>query len=310
MPGQPQLSSTYIQKAIDDAAIAYGNSAYILDQIAPIVDVDQRQGKYFTFDRGESVQDAASPNRQPGSDAPRGGYTIGNESYDCKEMAFAHEIPDEIAAQADPAIQPFRRGIDFCMEKALLRRERLAAATFFAASVWGTDASVSDTWDDYVDSDPADDVNTGKTTIVKDTGFDPNVLVMGREVWDKLILHPDVLDRIKYTKAATQDEVAGMLAAWLGLERVVVGSASYNAAAEGATVDRQFIWGKDAVLLYVPAAPAKDVPSAAYTFQLAGIETRQWREESPKQSVVEASICADPVVTASKAGYRFASVVA
>jgi len=75
-------------------------------------------------------------------------------------------------------------------------------------------------------------------------------------------------------------------------------------------VDRQFIWGKNALLLYVPSAPAIDVPSAAYIFQVKGVQTRSWREESPKQTVVEASIAADIKRTATKAGYYMPSVVA
>lgn len=73
---EPQLSSTYVAKAISNAAIAYKNGAYVADQVFPVITVTQEKGKYFTFDRGEWVQDAASTNRQPGSDAPRGGYTV------------------------------------------------------------------------------------------------------------------------------------------------------------------------------------------------------------------------------------------
>lgn len=306
---EPQLSQVYIAKSIANVAIGYGNAMYVADQVFPVVTVPERSGKYYIFDRGEWVQDAASVDRQPGTDAPRGGYTVSNGEFMCKEWAFAHNVPDETVTAADDPIRPFERGIRLCMQRVLLRRERLTAATIFAASVWGTDKTVDNAWSDFANCDVQDDIETGKTTILKDTGFEANTLIMGRQVWDKLILNPDLKDAIKYTQEATMAALQARLAAYLGVERLIVGSASYNAARDGQTVSREFIWGKDAVLLYRPAAAAIDEPSAGYIFQQRDIATRNWREESPKQTVVEAAMCGVPTVTASKAGYRFASVV-
>lgn len=305
---QPQLSSVYIAKAIANAAIAYKNATYIAKRVFPQVLVPARQGKYYTFDQGEFVIDAASPNRQPGSDAPRGGYTVSNSSFECEEYAFAHPIPDEILETADDAIAPYERGISFCLEKVNLRLERRTAGVAFATSVWGTSASLTYTWDDFVNSDPANDMLTAKSTVARDIGVDPNTLVIGRQVFDKLSIHPDGLDRFKHTRTGIMTEE--MIAQWLGFQQIIVGSASYNAAQEGGTVDRQFIWGKSALAMYVPAAPARDEPAAGYNFQVKDVQTRNWREESPKQTVVEASILAIPTLTASKAGYYINAAVA
>ena len=306
----PQLSQVYVDKAIANAAIGYKNAMYIADQVAPRVDVRQRTGDYFVFDSdGASVTDAASVNRSPGTDAPRGGYKISTEKFACKDMAFAHPVPDEIVEQADEAIRPLERGIRFCLEKCWIRRERFAAEQLFVASTWGTATDWSGTaWSDFANSDPASDINTGKSTVKKLCGYDPNTLVMGQEVYDKIVLHPDAIDRIKYTQTGIlTPELVGK---WLGIDRVIVGGASYNAAAEGATLDRQFIWGKNALLLYVPSSPSIDEPAAAYMFQMPDAETRSWREESPKQTVVEAKIFCDIKRTATRVGYYLPSVVA
>lgn len=309
MPGQPKLSSVYIDKAIRAAAIAYKNGLYIAGSIAPVVPVPQETGKFFTFDPGEFVKDSASPNLRPGSDAPRSGYTVSNESYSCMHIAQAHEVPDRIVDQADEPIRPMERGINFCMEKIFLRRERMVAATLFVASTWGTGTDWTGTqWSDLVDGDPATDVRTGKSIVLKLCGMEPNTLVMGQEVYDKLTQHPDAIDRIKYTQAGIL--TVELMARWLGVERVLVGSASYDTAQEGQSVSREFVWGKNALLLYVPPAPALDAPSAAYQFQYLDAQTRSWREESPKQTVVEAALSVDVKRTATKAGYYLPSVVA
>ena len=308
----PQLSSTYIAKSIQNAAIAYRNAQYRATEVFPTITVPERQGKYFSFDSGEIVQDAASPNRQPGTDAPRGGYTVSNSAFECEEWAFAHEVPDELVEQADDAIQPMERGTRFAMEKALLRRERRTAEVAFVASTWngGTDASGFTQWSDLTGCDVVSDINTGVDTILQNTGWMANTLLIGRQVWSKLLINPDLKDAIKYVVKADQAALEAAVAGWLGIENVIVGGASYNAAAEGATTDRQFIWGKNALLFYRPAAPAKDEPAAGYLFQQKDIVTDSWRESSPHQTVVQAAICGIPVMTASSAGYYFPSVVA
>lgn len=309
MPGTPKLSSVYIDKAIRTAAIGYGNALYIAGALAPVIPVDQESGKYFTFDDGEIVTDTASPDRRPGTDAPRSGYSVSNDTYSCAEFAQAHEVPDRIVENADEPIRPLERGIRFCMEKILLRRERFVAGKVFVASTWGTATDPTVTaWSDLTGSDPASNVLDGKAQIVKLTGYEANTLVLGRQVFDKLTQHPDALDRIKYTQAGIM--TADLMAAWLGVERILVGSASYNSAQEGGTTSREFVWGKNALLCYCPPAPSIDSPAACYMFQYQGASTRQWREESPKQTVVEAGLNIDFKRTAIKAGYYFASVVA
>lgn len=306
---EPQLSEVYIAKSISQAAIGYSNAAYIAGEVFPVIPVKERKGYYFTFDSGEWSQDAASTNRQPGTDAPRGGYKVSNEQFSCEEWAFAHPVPDEIVEAADEAIKPFERGVRFCMERVLIRRERVTAGVVFASAAWGTTKTVDNLWSDISNCDVQSDIRTGQAAILKDTGAEANTLLMGRQVWDYLVVNPDLKDCIKGVQVANMAAMQNNVAAWLGVERVIVGNASYNAAADGATTSREFIWGKSALLFYRPPAPAIDSPAAGYLFQLKKVSTRNWREESPKQTVVEASLCGDPVRTAAAAGYYFAAVV-
>jgi hypothetical protein len=49
--------------------------------------------------------------------------------------------------------------------------------------VWGTDSTPSNLWSDYTNSDPVGDVETGRRTILANTGFKPNKLTVGYDVW-------------------------------------------------------------------------------------------------------------------------------
>ncbi|MNR15413.1 hypothetical protein D3C85_1319470 [compost metagenome] len=56
-----------------------------------------------------------------------------------------------------------------------------------------------------------------------------------------------------------------------------------------------YIWGNNAVLMYLPAAPAKETPAAAYTFQWTNPQanvtgnqkTREYRDTAAKTTWIE-----------------------
>ena len=101
------------------------------------------------------------------------------------------------------------------------------------------------------------------------TGFRPNKLTIGPEVWSKLVDHPDILDRIKYTQkgVVSMDLIAGLL----DLDRVMVGWGTRDTAAEGGTAAYDFYWGKSALLTFSPSSPGLMIPSAGYTFSWTGL---------------------------------------
>jgi hypothetical protein len=89
------------------------------------------------------------------------------------------------------------------------------------------------------------------------------MLLLGQETFDKLINHPDVVEKAKYTSAASISE--DMLARIFGVERVLVAGAVRNSADEGATDSMGYIAGKHAWLLYVN--PRMGLRSVGFGFQ-------------------------------------------
>ena len=104
-----------------------------------------------------------------------------------------------------------------------------------------------------------------RDTILKNTGVLPNVLVIGRQVFSRLRRHPILLDMFKYTGKGILTEA--QVAEALDIEKLLIGTAVRRTTTEGATTQTQaFVWGKHALLLYVPPKPAVDEPAAGYTF--------------------------------------------
>jgi len=166
----------------------------------------------------------------------------------------------------------------------MIRRDRFWATTFFTTSVWATDNTGTSAagggspgsttpvfWDDDANGDPFTDIAAAQTTILTNTGYMPNTLVLGWPVYQALRKHPLIIDRIKYTNPAFAGTVTpALLAQAFDVNRVLVSKAMFNSAAEGVTFSGSLIAGKNALLCYTAPAPGLMVPTAGYTFPWAG----------------------------------------
>jgi hypothetical protein len=164
-----------------------------------------------------------------------------------------------------------------------------------------------------------EDIQDGKTTVLQNTGFEPNTLVLGYQVWAELINHPDFVDRIKHTSTdrVNQDLIAGLF----GIERLLISKAIKATNVEGETAAYSFVHGKSAWLGYVAPDVGLEVPTAGATFVWRGatdgqaamgadIATVQFEIPEKRVRRVEAQMAWDSKVIGSDLGYYLASVVA
>jgi hypothetical protein len=97
-----------------------------------------------------------------------------------------------------------------------------------------------------------------------------NKIGFGADVYECLIDHPDILDRVKHasgntTSPATVNETT--LAALFGVDKIMVAKQVYNSAKKGQTaVMGRIIGPKDMLAVFAPNEPSIDTPSAGYCF--------------------------------------------
>ncbi len=198
----------------------------------------------------------------------------------CQVYAYHKDVDEQITANADVPLNLERSGAKFTARKLLLREEIQWATDFFTTSIWtgsstGGDITPAPTWDDPT-STPIEDVQTQQAAILVNTGFEANVFVMGFQVYQRLIRHPDVIDLIKYGAGPGNPAIANeaALAKIFSVERVVVAKAvKYTAAKTPGTeaFTGAFITGKNALLCYANPSPSLEEPSAGYRFMGKGI---------------------------------------
>ena len=279
------------------------------------VSVPSSSGTYFVYDQKYWMADALKE-RAWGGDFAEGGFGMSTDTYATVQWASSHQIPDEVEADNQSAMSLYDAGTERLAQMLMIRHERLFAAVAMTTSVWGTDATggtTSDKWSDYANSDPVGDIRTGKRTISQAIARTPNKLVMGEIVYDKLVNHPDLIDRIKYTQSATVSTIEQALAACLGVEELLVSEAIYNTANEGQTGSYSAIIDDDALLLYAPKSPGIMVPAAGYCFHWepgggTGMMSRYY-DDGKDSEVLKVKTQVDFEVVASGAGYFFSDYV-
>lgn len=317
----PTRNDVHIDQGLSNLSIAYMQSEdrFIAGQIFPVVPVDKISDKYFTFEKGDWFRDQAK-RRGPGTPSEGGTYRISNDSFNCDVYAFHNDIPHQIEANADAALDLERNSTKLVTQRLLLRREIQFVSQFFTTGVWDTDVTPGNLWD-TASSDPEADVDTGRRVILENTGYEPNTLVVGFEVFLALKKHADIRDVYKYTQAGIL--TTDLLASFFGLKRLLVAKAIKNTANEGATDAFDFVFGKHALLCYVPDAPGLEVPSPGYTFAWTGVSSGAVdadgkpltsgisRFEIPERKVtrIEGEFAEDMKETGDDLGYFFASVV-
>lgn len=104
---------------------------------------------------------------------------------------------------------------------------------------------------DYTNSDPFGVIMAAiQGTLV----YTPNTLVMGRDVWSRLSMHPRIVNAVKGTTTTggivNRDQFLELFAGE-GITRIVVGDAWVNTAKPGQTPTLARAWGKHIAALYL-----------------------------------------------------------
>lgn len=320
---QPTVNSILVRGALADVSLRYKNDMYVADQVFPIIDGLGRQAKVAKFLKGAWFRNDAGY-RAPGTMARRGGYVLTTENLDPKQIAFAKEIPDELREQAaapgNLPLQPMQEAIEFCADKIDLFKEKVTADAIFSQT-WvdgnsgGEDAEGG--WGDTTTSNSMiTDVITAKQAIRKETGVEPNTLLIDYDTAVAQANNPNVTERIKYTQFAgtATDSVFQLIGAMLGVN-VIVGRAIYSTAdekADGTDFDAANIWEKNAgkgsaLLFYRPAAPGLYQPTAGYQYRVMrdgmARKTIQWRNEDIHSDIVEVNEEVDIAIVDTSMGY-------
>ena len=323
---EPTRGDVHVNTPLTNISIAYIQAAsnYIASRMFPNVPVQKQSDRYYIYNRGDFNRDEMKA-RAPATESAGSGYSLDSTpTYYAEINAIHKDVDDPIRSNSDSALSPDSDATRFVTNKAMIRRERIFAANSLVTGVWtNEDTRVNSDvtagaefllWNDS-NSTPIEDIRTAKRTVLELTGFEPNKLALGQTVFDALIDHPDIVDRVKYGQTPGQPAMvnANALAQLFELEEVLVSKAVYNSANDGATDVSAFISGSNALLAYVTPTPGLMVPSAGYSFNWSGYlgasamghRIKRFRMEHLAADRIECEMAFDQKVVAADLGYLF-----
>jgi len=313
---QPTQSDVHVDAVLTNLSVAYMQDAnnFVANTAFPVVNVNKQSDKYFTYTQADFYRDQAQI-RADGTESAGTGYGLSTATYSTNVYALHKDIGDQVRQNADNPLNPDMDATRFLSQQMLIRQERDWSTSAFATSIWDTDSTPSTLWS-ASGSTPIADVQTGINTILTNTGYIANTLVVSYAVFSQLKNHSDIVDRYKYTSAdsITPDLIAKVL----GVDRLLVMSSVHNSAAEGASASYAQIGDKDALLAYVAPSAGLMTPSAGYTFVWSGVggglgtstAVSRFRLDHLRADRIEIQSAWDFKIVSSALGYFFSNVVA
>lgn len=278
----------HIDAALSNLSKAFKNNNFIGEEVAKILTVGKESGLYFTY--GLDAFKIPNAYRIDGTRSNEVHLKVGQDSYVCLQYALSDIITDNVRKQADPAINPEADTTEFITDLMLLQLEDLIASTMISTTPYthSNTATLSGTsqWNDYSNSNPLTNIKTAKAKIRSLIGREANSIILAGDVAETLSLHPDIKDLRKYTDPNLLTS-AGLPPKILGL-KVLEGKATKNTAYENLAESMSYVWGKNAIIAYIPdRIGLKSLAPWILIRETGYRSTRKWREEPRKGDMIE-----------------------
>jgi len=317
---QPTQSDVHYDEVLTNISVAFiqDQDKYIATKVFPVITVDKQSDKYVVWDKNDWFRDEARK-RADSTESVGSGFGLSRDSYFADVWAIHKDLGSQVRANQDAGMNLEETAVQFVTQRILLRQEIQWVSDFFTTSVWATDYTVTNQWSDYTSSDPIEDVESNKETMLSTTGFEPNTMVIGYSAWRKLKQHPDIVDRIKMAGMGSGSPARvtpQAVAAIFEIDNLYIAKAIKATNLENETAGYGFTHGKHAWMGYVNPAPGRNAPSAGYIFSwdYAGIGQTVTVNRIPiplkKAERFEAEAAWDNKVVATDLGVFFPNVVA
>lgn len=295
-----------IDPILTNHARGYSNAEMIGHMILPVVPVPVRGIRVIKF--GKEAFRRYNTRRAPGSAVGRIQYGYASDAVALHQDALEAIVPWEHQQDASvvPGIDLAQGSVEMVLDAIALGREVEVATKVRNAATYAASNKVAlsgtDLWTDPA-SKPAEVINEAREQIRRRTGRYPNTLTLGAPVFNALSGHAGIKEQFKYTSSASI--TTDMLAAYFGIDRVLVGKAVVLPEGADDDTDAEDVWGNDAVLTYTPTGRDYRVPAYGYIYRLNGhplVET-PYRENAIKSWVYPVTEDWSPEVTGADAGY-------
>jgi len=309
--GQHNIRNTHYDQFLTNISVSYNETnTYIGEQVIPVVDVNKQSDKYMVFDYQDHMISDDDIQRAPGTVASEMRTGWSEDSFYTEGYAKRYALYDEELANADQEhIFNLKEMAAKQVKAKLLLNKELKSASLLTnpnnfhadlrvnVGASGSGADVTK-WSDYQNSDPIMDLFKLREKAERLGAMDFNTLVLSKPVYNILKMHPKLKALTSNGLVSPEFVSDEAIKHLLGVENLIVANARKATSAQrrvGKGGMTNYIWGNNAVLMYLPKGSGRDVPAAAYTFQwtnpLANVtgaqKTREYYSEESKTLWIE-----------------------
>lgn len=318
----PSPGDVHVNQPLTNVVTAYlqNPAHFVASSVFANVPTPKQSDVYYKFDRSYFNRSEMAV-RAPGTESRGASFGIStSDPFYCPVAAVHYDIPEEVRKNSDSMLNMDRAISEFLARQALIYKEKIWANKYFKSGVWGTDKAVN--WAGTSD-DPIVNIRAGRTTVLQNTGYEPNILVLGRKVYDTLADNADIVARVDAGQTpggpalGGKNRVLEAMKALFEVDEIYIMNAIENTGKEGASESSSFIGGDHALLAYKAPVPAIMMPSAGYTFNWtgfggagpAGARIRKFYLDKENADRYELEMAFDCSLVASDLGYFFPSAI-
>lgn len=280
----------YLDPALTGVANAWFNKAedFIASKLMPTVPVKKETFKVAQYGKENLIIPANSLRT---GDAKAKSINYSRQFVQGQPLA-EHSLSDAVFKddydQTDTPFEPEADTVENILSVMELIDEQAMINVVTNPSIVTNNTTLSGTsqWSDLYHSSPLTDI---KNAVNASLFVDFNTLVLGRNDYNTLIVHPEIRDYLKWTLpgGVTYEALMSVLSQF-GIERVLIGKAKANLAPEGTTPNIQRLWQHNVLLAYVTDRPGRKVVNGGYKFQLENARevTKEYINNPPKTELV------------------------
>lgn len=283
LKSQPAPGDVFVSRPLTDASLAYwqDDDAFIADRMFAGIGSQLQAGTMWEWKLEYFLRNEMAV-RAPNAESAGAALKLGTVPYACLVYALHHDIEEQRSGNEMDPISSDDAAVLLLTQQSKQFREITLKSKAFKTGLWTgmTDqagvagapgANQFKQWNDSA-STPVKDVTAFATTLKTASGVRPNVLAMGRQVWDALKTNPDIIDRIKYSSGNSNPTIVTKqaVAALFEVEEILISDVAKITTGENLTTAASFVIGKEWILFHRSRVAARNMPSAGYTINWTG----------------------------------------
>jgi len=254
------INDLHISHFLTDFSVGYTPPEIIGEALFPIISVDKQNNNYPVWGRDNFR--APETARAPATPSRKVVFSVSSDKYVCINHGLQTEIPLEFSGNAISLTMLQQGGVRTIRGNMSQAHEKRVINTVTSTSNVGSSmtktTSTTLQWNDFINSDPVNDIEIAKESIRSVTGAEANIAVISQKTFIQLKQHPQILAMAFPHGAGGGTARREDLERIFDIEKVLIGKSIENTAKESATFDAftgSDMWGRNVFVGRVEAEP-------------------------------------------------------